>query len=98
MTPSAGPLGVALPLGTHPGAGVIIPFVARVGNGAQRCFDVVPVPLVVETPSDQGCDERTSPARTCPAIQVLNKIVIQLYVYSHVLYYTHTLTRAQGFR
>ena len=85
MTHSARSLIVAPALRTHPSAGVIVPLVACVRNGTQRCLDVVPSPVVVKAPADQSRDECTASSRPCPAIQVLDKIVVQLYVYSHVL-------------
>ena len=93
-TCSAGPLGIPLSLGAYPGSGILIPLMARIGDGAQRGFDVIPSPFVIESPSDQSCDERTTPSGPCPTIQVFNKIVIQLNVYSHVRYYTHTMAVA----
>lgn len=85
MTPSARTLDIAAPLRTYPRSGVIIPLVACVRNRAQRCFDVVPSPFVVEGASDQSRYERTPSSRPRPAIQVFDKIGIKLYVYSHVL-------------
>ena len=60
----AGRRPIASPLTPHPFGWVVIPVVAGVGDPAERCFDVVPAPLVVEPPPNQPSDERAALAGT----------------------------------
>ena len=56
---------------------------AGVGQAAQRRFDVVPAPLVLETLPDQFGDERTPPAAAGAAVELGDQIVFQCNVHTH---------------
>ena len=73
-------MGVRAALAPHPLGGVVVPVVARIGQAAERCFDIVPAAFVVETALDQFADERTSAARTGTPVELFHQSVIQSYV------------------
>ena len=56
---------------------------AGVGQAAQRRFDVIPAPLVLETLPDQLGDERTPPAAAGAAVELGDQIVFQCNVHTH---------------
>ena len=56
---------------------------AGVGQAAQRRFDVIPAPLVLETLPDQLGDERAPPAAAGAAVEFGDQIVFQCNVHTH---------------
>ena len=54
-----------------------------VGQAAQRRFDVIPAPLVLETLPDQLGDERAPPAAAGAAVELGDQIVFQCNVHTH---------------
>ena len=76
-----------------PFTGIVIPFVALVGDGPQRCLDIVPSPLVIESAANQLCDECAASSASSPLVELGNEFVINGYVQSHVLTIAHWLRR-----
>ena len=79
----AGRRPIASPLTPHPFGWVVIPVVAGVGDSAERCFEVVPSPLVVETPPNQLSDEDASFSATGTPVDLGHQIVVQGDVQPH---------------
>jgi hypothetical protein len=82
----------ATPVGTlaaDPFTGVVIPFVALVGDGPEHCLDIVPSPLVIESAANQLCDECTTSPASSPLVEFGNELVINGNVQSHVLTIAH---------
>ena len=71
-------------LAADPFTGIVIPFVALVGDSPERCLDVVPPPLVVESAANQFCDECAASPASSPLVEFGNKLVINGNVQSHV--------------
>ena len=88
-TRSARPARIALPLGADPAGSIVVPIVAGVGDRAEQRFDLVPATLVIEAAPDHCRDERAPSPRPRPPVDVLNEMVLQLNVQSHVSIYTH---------
>lgn len=76
-------------LSADPFAGIVIPFVALVGDGPKRCLDIVPSPLVVEAAANQLCDECAASPASGPPVEFGNELVIDGNVQSHVLTIAH---------
>jgi hypothetical protein len=77
----ATPVGALAP---DPFTGIVIPIVALVGDSPERCLDIVPSPLVIESAANQLCDEcAASPASGAP-VEFGNELVINGNVQSHV--------------
>jgi hypothetical protein len=74
-----------------PFTGIVIPFVALVGDGPERCLDIVPSPLVIESAANQLCDECAASPASSPLVELCNELVINGYVQSHVLTIAHWL-------
>ena len=54
-------------LAADPFTGIVIPVVALVGDSPERCLDIVPSGLVIESAANQFCDEcAASPASSAP--------------------------------
>ena len=81
--------GSPLSLTPDPVRRICVPLVARIGNRAERGFDVVPTPLVLQRSPDHLCDERAAPSRACPPVELGYQIIIERYVQSHVLMIAH---------
>jgi hypothetical protein len=75
-----------------PFTGIVIPFVALVGDGPERCLDIVPSPLIVESAANQLCDESAASPASGPLVEFGNELVINGYVQSHVLTIAHWLS------
>jgi hypothetical protein len=75
-----------------PFTGIVIPFVALVGDGPERCLDIVPSPLVIESAANQLCDECAASPASSPLVEFGNELVINSYVQSHVLTIAHWLS------
>ena len=71
-------------LAADPFTGIVIPFVALVGDSPERCLDVVPPPLVVESAANQFCDECAASPASSPPVEFGNELVINGNVQSHV--------------
>ena len=84
----AAPVGA---LAADPFTGIVIPFVALVGDGPERCLDIVPSPLVIESAANQLCDECAASPASSPLVEFGNELVINGYVQSHVLTIAHWL-------
>ncbi len=94
---STGPAAVATPLRADPGRGIGIPVVARIGELAERGFDLVPASLVFQPPPDELTDERAPSARADTSVELCDELVVQGYVQTHVLTLAHSLpTRPPG--
>jgi len=79
-------------LAADPFTGIVIPFVALVGDSPERCLDIVPSPFVIEPAANQLCDKcATSPA-SGPLVEFGNELVIDGNVQSHVLNIAHSKT------
>jgi hypothetical protein len=87
---SAGSASVALSLLPHPSSGVVVPIVAGVGEGAEGPLDVVPPPFVVESATNELCDEGASPPRADPPVKVVHELVVQSNVQTHVPSLAHS--------
>jgi len=72
-----------------PFSGIVIPFVALVGDGPEGCLDIVPSPLVIESATNQLCDECAASPASSPLVEFGNELVINGYVQSHVLTIAH---------
>ncbi len=68
---------VAAALLSNPHRRVVVPFVAGVGDGAERRLDVVPSPFVLKAPPNELCDESASPPRPDPPVEVGDEVVVQ---------------------
>ena len=77
-----------------PFTGIVIPFVALVGDSPERCLDIVPSPLVVESAANQLCDECAASPAASPLVEFGNELVINGYVQSHVPTIAHCLPAA----
>lgn len=75
---------LVVPLPADPFTGIGIPFVALVRDGPKRGLDIVPSPLIVESPANQLRDERAAAAASRPLIELGNELVVDRYVQSHV--------------
>ena len=71
-------------LAADPFTGILIPFVALVGDSPERCLDIVPPPLVVESAANQLCDECAASPDSGPPVEFGNELVIHGDVQSHV--------------
>ncbi len=72
------------PLPADPFTGIGIPLVALVGDSPERCLDIVPSALIVESPANQLRDERAAAPASRPLIELGNELVIDRDVQSHV--------------
>ena len=89
-TRSAGSPAVAVALCAHPCGGIVVPGVAvAVGQCPDARFDVVPSAFVIEAAADQLGDERTSAATPATAVELVEELVVELYVHSHVRRLAH---------
>ena len=84
------------PLLADPFTGIGIPLVALVGDGPERCLDIVPSPLIVESPADQLRDERAAAPTSRPLIELGNELVVNGDVQSHVPRIAHWSGRPFG--
>ena len=57
---------------------------ALVGDGPERCLDIVPPPLIVKSPANQLRDERAAAPVARPLIELGNELVVNGDVQSHV--------------
>jgi hypothetical protein len=71
-------------LAADPFTGIVIPFVALIGDRPERCLDIVPSPLVIESAANQLCDECAASSASSPPIELGNELVIDGNVQSHV--------------
>src|SRR5262245_21724927 len=71
-------------LAADPLTGIVIPLVALVGDGPERCFDIVPSSFVIEPASNQLCDECAASPGSSPPIEFGDELVIHGIVQSHV--------------
>ena len=55
-------------LASDPFTGIVIPFVALVGDSPERCLDIVPSPLVIESAANQLGDESRSSLGDSPSL------------------------------
>ncbi len=76
-------------LAADPFTGIVIPFVALVGDSPERCLDIVPSPLVIEPAAYQFCDECATAPAPSPLVEFGNELVINGNVQSHVLIIAH---------
>lgn len=76
-------------LATDPVSGIVVPFVALVGDGTERGLDVVPPTLVIEPATNQLRDERAASPTPGTLIELGNELVIDRNVQSHVLTIAH---------
>lgn len=86
------------PLSADPFTGIVIPLVALVGDGAERCLDIVPPPLVVEAAANQLRDERAAAPAARPLIELGNELVVDGDVQSHVPKIAHWNPSAASMR
>lgn len=63
---------------------------AGVGDAAERCFDVVPAPLVVEPAPDQLSDECAALSRAGTPVEFSHEFVVQNDVQQHGPNLAHT--------
>ena len=78
------------PLASHPLRRVVVPVMAGVGDAAERCFDVVPAPLVVEPAPDQLSDECAALSRAGTPVEFSHEFVVQSDVQPHGPNLAHT--------
>ena len=71
-------------LAADPFTGIVIPFVALVGDSPERCLDIVPSPLVIESAANHLCDECAASPASSPPVEFGNELVINGNVQSHV--------------
>jgi hypothetical protein len=76
-------------LAADPFTGIVIPFVALVGDSPERCLDVVPPPLVIKSAANQLCDECAASPASSPPVEFGNELVINGNVQSHVSTIAH---------
>ena len=69
----AAPVGA---LAADPFTGIVIPFVALVGDSPERCLDIVPSPLVIEAAANQLCDECAASPASSPPVEFGNELVV----------------------
>ena len=81
---------MAVPLVSHPLRRVVVPVVARVGDGAECRLDFIPTPLLVESPLDQSSDESATLLGTGTAVEFGHEIVVQGDVQPHAVNLAHT--------
>ncbi len=79
----AGRRPIASPLTPHPFGWVVIPVVAGVGDPAERCFEIVPSPLVVEPTPNQLGDKGASLPGTGTPVDLGHQSVVQRDVQPH---------------
>lgn len=60
-----------------------------VGDRPQGPLDLIPAPFILEAAPYQSGNERTATPGPGPSIKILDKIVVQLNVQSHVFNNTH---------
>ena len=85
-SPSAARVGALL---LDPCAGIVIPFVALVGDCPKSCFDVVPALLVLDPATDQHRDEGAASPASHASIELGNELVVNRNVQSHVSTIAH---------
>jgi hypothetical protein len=76
-------------LAADPFTGIVVPFVALVGDGPERCLDIVPSPLVIEPAANQLCDECAPSPASSPLVELGNELVVHGNVQSHGLIIAH---------
>ena len=89
---SPGSARVPSTLTPNPVRRIFVPFVTGVGNRAQRRLDLVPTSLVLQRSPDRLCDERASPSRAGPAVELGYQMVVQRYVHAHASTVAHKST------
>ncbi len=57
-----------------PFTGIVIPFVALVGDGAEHCLDIGPSPLAIESAANQLCDECAASPASSPLAPLSDKL------------------------
>lgn len=77
-------------LPADPSAGIVIPFVSAVGDGPQRCLDIIPSPLVIKSAANQLCNERAASPTAGPSVELGDELVINGNVQSHVPTIAHS--------
>ena len=70
-------------LSPYPGRRILVPLVTAIGQAAERGFDVVPAPFVVQTALDELGDERAPAAGARTPVDLGHEIVVQGYVQTH---------------
>ncbi len=86
---SAHPPVVGPALAAYPVGRIVVPLVPLVGERAERLLEVVPTVLVIECSSDDLCDEGTATSGPCALIELVDEIVVEGDVYTHVLTLAH---------
>ena len=86
---SADSVDVGTSLVAHPCLGILIPLMPGVRDGAARGQDQVPTGALLKRRGDRLTDEATAIAGAAALIDLSQKGVVQLYVYSHVLNLAH---------
>ena len=76
-------------LAADPLTGIVIPFVALIGDSPERCLDIVPSPLVIEPAANQLCNESATAPASSPLVELGNELVINGNVQSHVPIIAH---------
>lgn len=75
--------GIGVPLAVDPGAGIIVPLVAVVRDGAPRRSDEVPPTLPLDRIRHRVPYELASPARTSEPVDCLDQRILEFYVQTH---------------
>jgi hypothetical protein len=74
----------------NPCSRIVVPVMAFVRQLAERCLNVIPASLVVESTSDQLGDKAASTPWPYSTIQLSHELMIERYVQTHVLKIAHT--------
>lgn len=79
-----------MPLLADPTRRVGIPVVSFVGDGACRSFDIGPPMFLTYSTFHSSPDELAAASWPSKGIDLRNKIIVQLYVQTHVLRLAHS--------
>lgn len=63
-------------LATDPIARIIVPFVTLVGDSSERSLDIIPSPLIIESATNQLCDERATSPAPSPLVELGDELVL----------------------
>jgi hypothetical protein len=90
---SSCPALIAASLTMHPFGRILVPLVTCFRQLAERSFDVVPPPLVLQPTPNQLSDKRAAASWADSRIELGNEVVVQRNVQTHVLMLAHSGTR-----
>jgi hypothetical protein len=74
---------VSTPLLANPAAGILVPLVAAVGNGAERRLEQFPATIVVQRLLDRTRDIRATATSADATVELADESILEGYVHTH---------------